>query len=64
MSKRKKKAKMGRPPIPPSERRSAVITIRLRKDERKMLEREAKKEGLSFSSYLLKCWREKREKGG
>jgi len=57
---RKKKAKMGRPPLKEKDRRTALVTLRLKQSERDELEREAKSEGLSLSTYLLKCWRKMR----
>ncbi len=56
---KKPMSKMGRPPLPADARRSAVITIRMKADERKQLEEEAQKAGLTMSSYLLRCWRKK-----
>ena len=57
--KRAGRKKMGRPPLPPEERRNALVTVRLKKVDRDRLEREAEREGLTISGYLLKCWREK-----
>ena len=56
----KKRKKMGRPPLPPAERRDALVTMRLTEAEREELERDAAKAGLSLSAYLVKCWLEKR----
>jgi uncharacterized protein (DUF1778 family) len=56
-----KKKKVGRPPLKPKDRRTALITLRLKKADRDMLAREAEREGLSISSYLLKCWKEHME---
>jgi hypothetical protein len=57
---RKKKAKMGRPPLKKKDRRTALVTLRMKKTERDQLEREAKAKGLSISSYLLECWQKAR----
>jgi DNA invertase Pin-like site-specific DNA recombinase len=61
---RKKKTKkgklMGRPPKKPEDRREAIITLRMTFAEREQLKKEAKKAGLTFSSYLIKCWKEVR----
>jgi len=57
---RKKKAKMGRPPLKVKDRRIAIVTLRMKKTERDELEREAKAKGLSLSSYLLECWQKAR----
>jgi len=59
MKGKKKKSRMGRPPKKPSERRTAMVTIRLMTEERQKLGQDARKAGMSLSSYLLKCWREK-----
>jgi uncharacterized protein (DUF1778 family) len=55
-----KKKKMGRPRLNPKDKRSAVVTLRLNKEERELLKKEANAQGLSISSYLLKRWK----KGG
>lgn len=57
---RKKKAKMGRPPLKEKDRRIALVTLRLKQSDRDELEREAKAEGLTLSTYLLKCWKKSR----
>jgi hypothetical protein len=57
---RKKKAKMGRPPLRAKDRRTALVTLRLKSSERKELLQDAKAEGLSLSTYLLKCWQKTR----
>lgn len=56
----KKKGIMGRPPLKEKDRRTAIITLRLKKSERKKLERDAKAKRLSLSTYLLKCWKKAR----
>ena len=56
-----KKIKMGRPPIEPKNRRTAIVTLRLSPSQRKKLEKDAKAKGLSLSSYLLECWRKSRD---
>ena len=48
---------MGRPPLKEKDRRTAIVTLRMKKTERDKLEREAKAKGLSLSSYLLECWK-------
>ncbi len=53
------KSKMGRPPMEPSKRRSKVMRIRLNEAERKWLEREARRSGLTLSAVI----REKLKKG-
>ncbi len=58
---KKKKSKMGRPPMKPSERRSIVITLRLTPAERSRLEAEAKKSGQTLSEVLMRPWRREGE---
>ena len=55
-----KKKKMGRPPLKPKDRRTAVTTLRLTETDRELLEKEAKAKGMSISSYLLYCWKKGR----
>jgi hypothetical protein len=58
---KKKRAKMGRPPIKAKDKRTACVTLRLKQSERKQLEQEAKAKDMTLSTYLLECWREARE---
>ena len=58
----KKKAKMGRPPLKAKDKRTVITTVRLKKADRSQLEKEAKAEGLTLSSYLLQCWQKARAK--
>ena len=51
---------MGRPPLKQTDRRTAVVTLRMKQAERDMLEQEAYAQGLSLSSYLLECWQKAR----
>ena len=57
-----KKKKMGRPTKKAKDRRTAIITLRLKEADRALLLKEAKAEGLSISSYLLDCWKEQVKK--
>jgi uncharacterized protein (DUF1778 family) len=57
----KNKRKMGRPPLKEKDRRTALVTLRLRPSQRKELEKDAKARGLSLSTYLLECWQKSRE---
>jgi len=57
----KKKSRMGRPPLKEKDKRTAIITLRLKRSERKELEKDAKAKGLSLSSYLLECWQKERK---
>ena len=58
----KKKKKMGRPPLKAKDKRTALVSLRLKKTERDQLEKEAKAKGLSISNYLLECWQKSRAK--
>jgi len=55
-----KKSKMGRPPLKAKDKRTAIITLRLKNADRDELEKEAKTKGLTLSSYLLECWQKSR----
>ena len=59
---KEKKNKMGRPPVKAKDKRTAIITLRLKKTERNQLGKEAEAKGLSLSSYLLQCWQKVRAK--
>ena len=59
---KKKKVKMGRPPLKAKDRRTKIVTLRLTKSQRKELEQDAKAKGLSISDYLLECWQKSRAK--
>jgi len=50
---------MGRPPKKPSEKQGEIISVRMRKAERKQLERDARHAGLSLSAFLMQCWRDR-----
>jgi len=58
----KKKTKMGRPPLKAKDKRTALITLRLKPSDRDRLEKEAAAKGLTISSYLLECWQKSRAK--
>lgn len=53
---------MGRPPKPASERRSAVMHLRVTRAELRTLRAEAKRRGVSVADLLMGPWRSK--KGG
>ena len=57
----KKKAKMGRPALKVKDRRTKIVTLRLKPSEHKELEKDAKAKELSLSNYLLECWQKSRE---
>jgi predicted HicB family RNase H-like nuclease len=48
----------GRPPKRPADRHSEIIGIRTTPCERKRLEAEAKRRGVSLSALLMSPWRE------
>ena len=56
---KKKKAKMGRPPLPTNKLRSARVTIRMTERERVQLKADAKRKGVSIAKFLLRLWRER-----
>ncbi len=58
----KKKTKMGRPPLKEKDKRTKIVTLRLKPSERKELAQDAKVKGLSISNYLLECWQKSRVK--
>ena len=51
---------MGRPPKPPHEKRGQVLCIRVTAQERRHLDRDAKKLGLSLGELLMRPWREEK----
>ena len=55
------KGRMGRPPLKPSQRRNSIVTLRLNDAERKQLQEDADREGLSISKFLMKCWKQIKE---
>ena len=59
---KKKKAIMGRPPLEEKDKRTKIVTLRLKPLERKELAQDAKVKGLSISNYLLDCWKKARRK--
>ena len=62
MAKRKSKSKMGRPPIPPAERRVVRVTVHMQQRELRLLTEQAKRRGVSLSELLMQPWRgEKKE---
>jgi predicted HicB family RNase H-like nuclease len=55
----KKKAKMGRPPLPPEERKSVYLSVRLTKAEHERLKALAKEQGVTVTELIMRQWREK-----
>jgi hypothetical protein len=60
MSMKNPKAKMGRPPKPAEEKQGERVSVNMTREERRALEREASKAGLSMAAYLLDCWKKRR----
>lgn len=58
----KKKIKMGRPALKAKDKRTSVVTMRLKKIDHDELEKEAQAKGLTISGYLLECWQKSRIK--
>ena len=48
---------MGRPPKPLAEKYSAQVLVHMTRAERKRLEAEAKRLGISLSGLLMRPWR-------
>ena len=57
---KKKKSKMGRPPLPPHMRRSVNASVRLTRAEYERLCQEARRRGITFSALIMEPWRGKR----
>jgi predicted HicB family RNase H-like nuclease len=55
---KKKKSKMGRPPVPVEKRRSFNLNVRLTENERDALESAARKAGLTVGEYVRRRLRE------
>lgn len=53
MKPKKTRSKMGRPPLPPEQRRSECIMVRCTRKERKRLEAEARKANVSLAELLM-----------
>ncbi|MCK4670762.1 MAG: hypothetical protein KAT43_06175 [Nanoarchaeota archaeon] len=51
------KKRMGRPFKPPEEKYSEQVNVRMTKAERKRLDAEAKRRGVSLSGLLMLPWR-------
>ena len=59
---KKKKVKMGRPPLKHKDKRTKIVTLRLKPSDRKELAQDANAKNLSISDYLLECWQKSRAK--
>lgn len=46
------KGKVGRPALPPDEKQDRCVTIRVRAEDRDLMERAARLSGLSMSSFI------------
>jgi uncharacterized protein (DUF1778 family) len=58
---KKNRSKMGRPPLKAKDRKTACVTLRLNRSQRKQLEQDAKAQGMTLSTYLLDCWKKVRK---
>ena len=56
---KKKKSRMGRPPLPPEERKSVHVSVRLAKAELARLKVLAREHGVTVSELIMRPWREK-----
>ena len=56
----KKRSRMGRPPKKKSELLNSRVIVNMTRAERRRLEMEARKAGVSVSVYLLNFWRKGR----
>lgn len=57
---RKKKSKMGRPPIQPADRRSVLVTVRFKPAQYEQLAGDAQAAGRTVAEHLRSCWQEHR----
>lgn len=55
--------KRGRPPKSEHERYSEQVNVRMSKDERIRLDREAERLGITLSALLMRPWRKGKKKG-
>ena len=53
---KKRRKKMGRPPLPPGKARSKVIHLRVTPAEHKAVLADAKRRGLSVRELLMHSW--------
>jgi len=51
---------MGRPPKPPGEKFSEIISLKLTRAEKRRLVAEAKRLGISVSALLMRPWRKEK----
>ena len=54
---KRKKKKMGRPPLKPSERRSIEVNVRMTPGEKRAIDQEARATGATASEILMRPWR-------
>lgn len=57
---KKKRSRMGRPCLPPDDRRSVHVSVRLTEAELGRLKVLAREHGVTVSDLLMRPWREKR----
>ena len=52
------KLRTGRPPKRPEEKQNEQVTVYLTRSEREKLEKQAREEGISLASLIMRPWRE------
>lgn len=52
------KLRTGRPPTPPTEKKSQPVMVYLTKDERKRLAALAEKQGITLAALIMQPWRQ------
>ena len=57
MARKKTRARMGRPPKPPAERRDQVVSVSLTKAERRRIVAAARAAGITVAELLMRPWR-------
>ena len=57
MGKKRKHQRMGRPPKPPHLKQSEMISVHVTPSERRRLEGEAARLGVTLSALLMRPWR-------
>ena len=54
---KKRKARMGRPPMEPEQRRSAFLNVRMTRAERAAIQAEADRLAITPTDVLMRPWR-------
>ncbi|MEW6358500.1 MAG: hypothetical protein AB1696_19355 [Planctomycetota bacterium] len=61
MSAKKTRKKPGPAPLPPDQKQSGLVMVRMVRDEKARLEAEAEAKGVSMANVLLEAWRKVRK---